>query len=75
MKKEFVEAERKRELQSAFNQLDTNSDGWLTENELACYMKKIFNCSEEEVHDMFEWADTNNDGRISYQGGHLYQLN
>ena len=29
-------------------------------------MRKFFECSDEEIDEMFEVADTNRDGRISY---------
>lgn len=57
-----------REMWTAFSMMDTNGDGYLTAEELACGMAMVgANLTKEEVKELFSEADMDGDGRICFE--------
>ena len=57
------------DMRQAFNKLDLNHDGYVTKEELTCYLKNsglLPDESEEKAIKCFKNLDLNGDGRISY---------
>mmetsp|Transcript_115357 Transcript_115357/g.182261 ORF Transcript_115357/g.182261 Transcript_115357/m.182261 type:complete len:157 (-) Transcript_115357:127-597(-) len=74
--REFVDlVERKNqelkdceELMGTFKQFDVNGNGFIERNEWFTVMRTMAeSLDEEELEEMFIAADTNNDGKVSYQ--------
>ena len=60
--------EQVTELEGAFKLMDTNSDGFITRDELTTLLKSVdSNVSDDVVTEMINEADTNNDGKINFQ--------
>ena len=56
-------------MRRAFNKLDLNRDGYVTKEELTCYLRNsglLPNECEEKAAKCFKNLDLNGDGRISY---------
>ena len=63
------EVELENELKQAFKQFDLNGDGYIVESELYEVMSKIEpTVTKTEIEGMISDADTNEDGRVSYEG-------
>ena len=63
------ELELETELKQAFKQFDLNGDGYIVHSELFEVMSKIDpTVTKREIEGMITDADTNEDGRVSYEG-------
>ena len=52
-----------------FKHFDTNNDGFITEDELTAVMRSYAGkITDEKIKDMMREADTNSDGKVSYEG-------
>ncbi|PAA48963.1 hypothetical protein BOX15_Mlig001318g1 [Macrostomum lignano] len=61
-------SEMDNELMSAFQVFDRDSNGYISRQELEFVLTSIGErLTSEEVDEMFRFADTNEDGRISYK--------
>lgn len=60
------------EMRASFKVFDINGDGFIDSSELRQTLKSFGNqITEEEVSKMLTSADSNNDGRIDYEGINL----
>lgn len=67
---EQVDDETAKNVRAAFKVFDLDQDGFITRDELRNAMQTIGeNVSEEQLGEFMELADTNRDGKISYEGG------
>lgn len=59
------------DLKFYFKKFDQNGDGFITSDELALVMKTFGgkSYSKKEIDDMIAEADTDSDGKVSYEGG------
>lgn len=59
------------DLKFYFKKFDQNGDGFITSDELALVMKTFGgkSYSKKEIDDMIVEADTDSDGKVSYEGG------
>jgi Ca2+-binding EF-hand superfamily protein len=58
-------------LKKEFRLFDTNNDGFIDKKELKVILEKIlpkFKLPDEEIQRMISNVDTNNDGKIDYNG-------
>ena len=68
------ELELEAELKQAFKQFDLNGDGYIVHSELFEVMSKIDpTVTKKEIEGMIIDADTNKDGRVSYEGWWSFQ--
>ena len=60
------------DLKYYFKKFDQNGDGFITSDELALVMKTFGgkSYSKKEIDDMIIEADTDSDGKVSYEGVH-----
>lgn len=60
------------DLKYYFKKFDQNGDGFITSDELALVMKTFGgkSYSKKEIDDMIIEADTDSDGKVSYEGEH-----
>ena len=61
----------KEDLRKEFRLFDTNNDGFIDKHELKKVLQKILpklKLSDDEIKRMISNVDTNNDGKIDYNG-------
>ena len=69
MAKSVKEADHEEEIREAFRVFDLNGDGYITSKELGLMMSNLGEqLSAQEVEDMIREADSDGDGRVSYEG-------
>ncbi|MGW3073722.1 MULTISPECIES: EF-hand domain-containing protein [unclassified Kitasatospora] len=57
------EAEKK----AAFDQIDTDGDGFISAAELKAHVQQDPKVSDANAEAIFKWADDNSDGQISFK--------
>ncbi|MGQ0839989.1 EF-hand domain-containing protein [Actinokineospora sp.] len=57
--------ERAKEVETDFNEIDTDNDGFITVAELKKSMKDDPKVSEANIDAMVKWADENTDGKLT----------
>ena len=70
MKSRMIQLDYEKErMKTAFKVLDTNQDGFITDDELRHALKLNGSTfSDEEIKDIIKRADKNCDGKIDYGG-------
>ena len=65
--KEPVDEEK--ELREAFEMFDRDGNNYIDASEIRYVMKNIGQkMSDEQIDELFTWADVDGDGRLDYQG-------
>ena len=66
---EFMKLPNQSELESTFQTMDKNGDGYLTKDEIKTALRECGEpMTDDDVDDMLLAADANNDGKVSYKG-------
>ncbi|GAA0675454.1 hypothetical protein GCM10010193_30570 [Kitasatospora atroaurantiaca] len=55
------------EIQSQFDEIDTDGDGYITADELKMYLQQNPKVSDANAAATFKYADENSDGQISFE--------
>jgi len=62
-----------QEMQTLFNMIDKNNDGYITEKEIKSMLKGLGEkVRKKDIRKMIKEADQNKDGKISFNGMSIY---